>query len=116
MNNELEAKLVERWPKWFHVNGDKRKTLMSYGFECADGWFDLIWKLCEELEPLVQMDENFEVVQVKEKFGGLRFYIARGDWRGDSTIDWDAVHKAINDAEHVSFVTCEYCGKPGRAR
>jgi hypothetical protein len=105
MNKELSQKLVDRWPKWFDVNGSIQHTLMPFGFECGDGWFNLIWKLCEDLDSLVP--DNFEVVQVKEKFGGLRFYIDNGS---------DAIYDRIGQAEDESFKTCEVCGNPGKVR
>jgi hypothetical protein len=79
MRKDLEQKFIERWPTWFHVNGEIRETLMPLGFTVGDGWFDLLWRLCEDLEPLVAEVEletgcAFEVVQVKEKFAGMRFY------------------------------------------
>jgi hypothetical protein len=53
---------------------------MPRGFEHGDGWFDILWRLCVDLEPLVaefeqETESQFEVLQVKEKFGGLRFYV-----------------------------------------
>jgi hypothetical protein len=80
MRKELEQRLVERWPTWFNTRGDIRYTAMPRGFEHDDGWFDILWRLCEDLEPLVAEVEKqtgvpFEVLQVKEKFGGLRFYV-----------------------------------------
>ena len=80
MRKELEQKLVERWPTWFNIKGDIRLTAMPWGFTHGDGWFDIVWRLCEDLEPLVTEMEHaggrqFEVLQVKEKFGGLRFYV-----------------------------------------
>jgi hypothetical protein len=50
---------------------------MSFGFCHADAGSDVLWRLCEDLEPLVANFEQasgrqFEVLQVKEKFGGLR--------------------------------------------
>ena len=45
--------------------------------------------------------------QVKEKFGGLRFYVDGGD-------DW--VYGAISMAESMSYRTCEVCGAPGVTR
>ena len=53
MRKELEQKLVERWPKWFDTGGDIRYTAMPRGFVHDDGWFDLLWRLCGDLEPLV---------------------------------------------------------------
>jgi hypothetical protein len=79
MTRELELQFVARWPTWFRLDGDPRKTGMVDGFRCGDGWFQLIWRLCEDLEPLVRDLEHstencFEILQVKEKFGELRIY------------------------------------------
>jgi hypothetical protein len=38
---------------WFNTGGDIRYTAMPRGFEHGDGWFDILWRLCEDLEPLV---------------------------------------------------------------
>jgi hypothetical protein len=113
MNKELEQKLVERWPTWFNTGGDIRCTAMPRGFEHGDGWFDILWRLCEELEPLVAELEAtggvpFEVLQVKEKFGGLRFYV---NCRNDA-----AIRQRIGIAADESFRSCEICGQPGELR
>lgn len=47
------------------------------------------------------------LLQVKEKFGGLRFYVASGN---------DEIFDAIKEAEGKSIVTCEITGKPGKLR
>ena len=108
MRRELEQRLVERWPDWFNVEGDIRETSMTFGFQHADGWFDLVWRLCERLEPVVAAAEkeagrSFQVLQVKEKFGGLRFYT---NFRND------AISALIEAAEIDSVHTCEVCGQP----
>jgi len=60
-------------------------------------------------EAKVRVDEEAErvptVVQVKEKFGTLRFYIQAGT---------DAHYNYISFAESMSGVTCETCGRPGK--
>jgi hypothetical protein len=57
----------------------------------------------------VRMDEEAErvptVVQVKEKFGTLRFYIQAGT---------DEHYNYISFAESMSGRTCETCGSPGK--
>lgn len=46
-------------------------------------------------------------VQVKEKFGTLRFYVDGGN---------EVTHAMINMAESMSARTCEKCGAPGKLR
>ncbi len=77
-------------------------------FECGIGWFDLIKELCEKLNAM-KPGKSLKVVQVKEKFGGLRFYV-----EGVSEEKSEKVYKLIAEAEEKSFTTCEYCGKPGK--
>jgi hypothetical protein len=86
---------------------------MCFGFACLDGWSDLIDGLSQALTPLILEQpederEQFRAFQVKEKFGGLRFYL-----RGDAT---DAMADLIEHAERASWSICEVCGAPGRRR
>lgn len=112
MKQELEAKLVARWPEWFRVNGDIQQTLMPLGFQHGDGWFPILFKLCDELEPLVvdwerNSGRSFVVLEVKEKFGSLRFY---------ANADDDLIQQRIEAATLESLSICEVCGRPGRLR
>jgi hypothetical protein len=112
MRMELEQSLVERWPTWFNTKGDIRETLMPFGFAHGDGWFDLLRRLCEHLEPVAADAERetghpFQIVQAKEKFGALRFYPNYSN---------DAIAALIGSAEIESTQTCEICGKPGVRR
>ena len=93
------------------------------GFAHGDGWFDLVWRLCEQIEPIVLAGEAetreweapldrtrhppFEVYQVKEKFGGLRFYTNSG-----SRAIRDLIQKAAEQSVHI----CDICGQPGTLR
>jgi hypothetical protein len=60
-------------------------------------------------EAKVKLDEETlkvpVAVQVKEKFGGLRFYVQAAT---------DAHYKYISFAESMSYRTCESCGAPGK--
>jgi hypothetical protein len=110
MRDELRQRLVDRWPTWFNVGDDLRDTLMQFGFQNGDGWFDLLWCLCERLELVVAAAEKetgrpFEVLQVKEKFGGLRFYVNYTN---------DAISALVEAAAVESIQICEVCGQPGK--
>jgi hypothetical protein len=83
---------------------DRPKITSSNFFECFSGWHPLIQKLIEDL---VELGWNKQVCQVKEKFGGLRFYINEGS---------DEIYNRIHQAESESYTTCEKCGTLGELR
>lgn len=117
-------------------HGSPHETCMYWGFSCGDGWFDLIDTLCANIQSYVdgkarrrefllknpeqamreaeilQVDivvpevPHVEAAQVKEKFGGLRFYVDGGD---------DYIKGLISMAESMSFHICEDCGNKGSA-
>jgi hypothetical protein len=107
MDKELQQKLIEKYPTVMKDHGgDMRQTCMAWGIETGNGWYDLIDELCAKLEP-----HGVVAAQVKEKFGGLRFYINAVD----ESI-YEEVHSYIDEAESKSYKTCEACGKPGKRR
>lgn len=101
MDKALEAKLIERFPVFFvDMYGDPTKTCMHWGCTCGNGWYDLIYKTCEQIEALGP-PEDFKFAQVKEKFGGLRIYTESGN---------QDIGRLIGAAETESYKTCEECG------
>jgi hypothetical protein len=79
----------------------------GYFMQHGTGWYELEKNLIEDL---IKLGWNKEVCQVKEKFGGLRFYINDGS---------DEIFKRIDQAESESYKTCEICGSKeeiGRTR
>lgn len=102
MNDLNERELFTDFPTFFQPDKTPAETLMCFGFECSDGWFELIYKLCEDIKKL-NPPENFEVIQVKEKFGGLRFYADNGT---------SEIYERIHQAEQDSYTICENCGAP----
>lgn len=115
MNQELEERLVEDYPEFFeYYNADMEPPapqINLFGFECGDGWYDIIDGLCQSISNL---GVSVTVVQVKEKFGGLRFY-----YEGVSSDKEERVymvHGAVQMAEEMSYRTCENCGESGELR
>ena len=50
MTDELEKKLIEKYPKIFADCGkDETVSCMAFGLECGDGWYYLLDTLCEAL-------------------------------------------------------------------
>ena len=89
------------------------------GIECGDGWFAIVDRLssaCEcEIELLISRGVNEEswprVAQIKEKLGGLRFYV-KGSL--SPKLRREILRTVVDDGE--SFQTCELCGAAGRLR
>ena len=75
--------------------------------DCGEGWRPIIAQLDRDIAAI---ESDYEVHQIKEKFGGLRFYYAGGTSNG-ARID-----ELIAQAERPAAQTCELCGAPGRAR
>lgn len=111
MKKEYDELLVKKYPEIFkdRQSRDPRKTLMCFGFECGDGWFELLDNLCFCIMKVCKEDKLVipEATQVKEKFGGLRFYV--NNYQGQ-------ISDCIRNAEELSYNICEVCGCPGKLR
>lgn len=122
MRKELDELLCKRYPKIFvDRNAPINTTAMCWGFSCGDGWYWLIDNLCMQIQGHIdnhnddckQYKDKYEhykdckeiqqvvAVQVKEKFGGLRFYYNGGD---------DVIRSYVDFAESLSLKICEHCG------
>jgi hypothetical protein len=102
-------RMEERFPKMFAE---------PYGGFCVgEGWWPILETLCaniqsytdwwnknRETRPVV---EQVVVEQIKEKFGGLRFYYQGGD---------DKIQGMVIMAEAWAGHHCETCGAPGKSR
>lgn len=107
MKEELEKKLFDEFSSFFRERDDPMKSLLYFGFECNDGWFQLIYDLCKGIKKIVDSNEDMKdliVLQVKEKFGELRFYIGGGT---------KEIYNLIHEAEVKSSKTCEVCSGEG---
>ncbi len=128
MNDQEFENLAKKYPDLFH------KAETDY-FGTGAGWANILDVLCghishratqaryrlqyakekkqedqyEQLEKdLADAIEELPVImQVKEKFGGLRFYVHNGN---------EKIRNYISFAEAMSGCTCEECGAPGEPR
>ncbi len=104
MDIKLQDKLFSRYPKIFVQRKlPMTETCMCWGIDTSNGWYKIIDLLCELLQWDIDHNNHsqIEAVQVKEKFGGLRFYTDTADERQQGMIDF---------AQHLSEITCEECG------
>lgn len=94
INENRKYKFKHKFPEWLQYN----TRLISYKWKRihkAIRW--LINLFPRGLPPLAPIN----ITQIKEKFGGLRFYYNGGD---------DYVYGATSLAESLSYRICEYCG------
>ncbi len=111
MNKENKEYMFKTYPKIFPKNMRKNANqgLMFFGFEHYDGWFNLINTFCKCVQSYIDNNKHLNIpqmiaTQVKQKFGGLRFYYSGGN---------EKIHGMCRFLEYLSFTICEYCGKPG---
>ena len=110
MKQELDDLLCNRYPKIFRDrHASMYESCMCWGFECGDGWFDIIDTICSQIQAYIDRENVEQVVatQVKEKFGTLRFYFDGGDV---------LTANIAQAGEETSSTTCEECGKFGILR
>ena len=73
-----------------------------------DGWLELV-KECDEL--LAHLDPDYRIIQIKEKFGMLRYYFVSQVPNPAGRI----MRIIANDFEQRSASVCQECGEPGKA-
>ena len=107
--DEFAKSMETKYPKMFaHPYG---------GFAVDKGWWPILQALCANIQHHIDWwNKNHEkhpiveqvvVEQIKEKFGGLRFYYTGGD---------DQISGMVRMAEAWADKSCETCGAPGKSR
>ena len=76
-----------------------QENLMAFGRECDSGWDKIIDELIERLN---ELPEVMYLMQIKEKFGTLRFYISN---------ETEVASSIIEEYEIYSGHICEVCGE-----
>ena len=133
MKEDLRTLVVE-YPEFFQLEelakleGPKMPFFL-FGFECGDGWYVILKRLFSWIKWNVEHN-NYPMIlvnQVKEKFGGLRFYYDMlpfedhkwdekyDDWDAERKEDWLTRHASeisgvISFVESFSYHICERCG------
>lgn len=106
--SEFNEKMLKKYPEMFLYEHSH-----FWGFEIGSGWYSLVENLVDTIDryqrPLVRNGkaEFIHIEQIKEKFGGLRFYYSGGD---------EYVAGAVDFAERLSYSLCQDCGAPGLLR
>ncbi|MXQ10453.1 hypothetical protein [Microvirga makkahensis] len=97
-SNDWTAEINDRFGWMFGRGG--------FHAECQGGWRHILHGLFAKIDRHVQGEEreDFQITQVKEKYGTLRVHVCGGD---------DEVYAWIDDAEMESGMTCEICAAPG---
>ncbi len=101
MKDELENKIIADFPSLFRdCDKTEYESCMAWGCEIGDGWYNLLYKLCEDLMKTPGA-ENLKFDQIKEKFGMLRVYYSGGGSEAGDLVD---------NAEIEADKVCSYCG------
>lgn len=123
--------LIESFPRLFR--GDEPQC----SSHLLPGWKELVFGLCHNLDTLLADADAaaFEITQIKEKWGSLRFYWSFEDQKNlnidfateegvirikhppDAATDiFEEIEMLVNAAELASRTMCSACGAPGELR
>ncbi len=98
--NELQlqvAKLIDKFLPNYYKSVD-----------VDEGWYQIVVD-CDNL--LTEIDPDYQIAQIKQKFGGLRYYFQPSDVNnGELYVKMNAVVLAH---EKIASITCEATGKHG---
>lgn len=100
-----EKEIFEKYSRFIKPEKAITESLMCFGIECGSGWFSIIDSFLEKISKLKDIPENFEILQIKEKYATLRIHT--------NMPLTDEIYKIIDEAENCSAKTCEICGKSG---
>jgi hypothetical protein len=101
------------WESEMHDKYPKTLKGLSY-FEINEGWKELVEEITSKIEVVnnkYSPSSYIRAAQVKQKFGGLRYYISIEEIDEQ---DVRYVYDMIAEAEKRSFTICEYCSSPAK--
>jgi hypothetical protein len=104
MNVENTKKLLTTYPLLY-------RKLREWGFECGDGWFDLVWQLSAEIELAARLEGIPESSDIWPSVGVLKYKL--GDLRVQFTAPVsDNIRDLVEKARDLSVTICELCAAP----
>lgn len=130
-------KLISSFPKLYRDVHPSSLSRMRYGFNVEDGWYDLIHNLSTNIESEAinagidpESNDWPLAMQVKEKFGSLKFYCRTGNEVDQKRIlevygeifsyrplpSNQSIAELILETEKKSIEICESCGSKGVLR
>lgn len=114
---EYNKQLIKQYPFLMPYNVWTGKPIENYDYEyiwlddMPDGWRNAFGlQMCEELKQALNKQpqtfaDTFKIIQIKEKFGGLRFYT---NWTTSE------INEVISKYENMSYSICIRCGAPAK--
>jgi hypothetical protein len=102
---------VTRYPRLFKGSAPRCRS------EVQPGWASIVEHALCTIDQHLNDEQaaHLEVMQIKEKLGGLRIYLNLGN--DPMTLEVRAVAApTIQSAELQAKVTCTECGQPGKLR
>jgi len=74
-----------------------------------EGWYQIVVDCDKELSAI---DPQYTILQIKQKFGGLRYYFQPSSSEYNDEL-WEKMNAVVHTYEDIAWVTCEATGKPG---
>jgi len=122
MNLHYDKYLTKKYPMLYKDRfKSMQETAMCWGFQCGDGWFELLHALSDAITTLaVRYGLDITVSTVKEKYGTLSFYYVSQPLDFHSELiridkktqerGYNLIGTLVRHAELATYHVCEVCG------
>lgn len=96
MSPELDAKLCQKYPLIFSQRYlSMKETAMCWGFECGDGWYNIIDALCANIQHSI--NEKNRNNKMNNQFNNMYDAVLRGD-----VGEFNKYYSSITDQKYKS--------------
>lgn len=106
MDKVFEGSLYKEFPDLYSKHSE---TGMQSGFQCGNGWYDLIRRMSARLEEYRQTlpDKSLRITTVKMKFNELRIYAHKDESLAIAEDIENLLSEFVIESRHI----CMECGR-----
>jgi len=87
------------------MNAAERAEYLDDHHLVGRGWRSVVLEINEGISAI---DPDYTILQVKEKFGGLRYYFELTEGLPQEL--WEKAERIVSDGEKKCYELCESCG------
>ena len=118
MRKELDDALVRKYPEIFRDRyGDARQTAMCWGFDCGDGWYNIIDSACAAIQSHVNNQHRHREFLIKwneqiQKAQAGDWSFLYDEWKSEQERAWLSVEENLEKEKKKYLVESREVPEP----